>query len=99
MAGIRDGGGAFAVATSTRCSAAGTPSGSRGRIISLSMVKNEQDIIEPFIRHHGSLVDAMIILDNGSVDQTRNIALPAPGSWETSFSATTIGLPTIKPSA
>ena len=29
------------------------------KIISLSMVKNEQDIIEPFIRHHLKLVDHM----------------------------------------
>lgn len=39
------------------------------------MVKNEQDIIEPFIRHNSRLVDWMVILDNGSVDQTRRIAL------------------------
>jgi hypothetical protein len=45
------------------------------RMLSLSMVKNEQDIIEPFIRHNSRLVDWMVILDNGSVDQTRHIAL------------------------
>jgi SAM-dependent methyltransferase len=39
------------------------------------MVKNEQDIIEPFIRHNSALVDWMVIVDNGSVDQTRRIAL------------------------
>jgi hypothetical protein len=44
------------------------------RIISLSMVKNEQDIIEPFIRHNARFVDCMVILDNASVDQTRRIA-------------------------
>jgi SAM-dependent methyltransferase len=43
------------------------------RILSLSMVKNEQDIIEPFIRHNARLVDWMVILDNGSVDDTRRI--------------------------
>ena len=37
------------------------------------MVKNEQDIIEPFIRHHARLVDCMVILDNASVDDTRRI--------------------------
>jgi len=47
----------------------GTPS----RIISLSMVKNEQDIIEPFIRHNIAFLDFMIILDNRSNDATRNI--------------------------
>ncbi len=45
------------------------------RLISLSMVKNEQDIIEPFIRHNARLVDCMIILDNASVDDTRRIAV------------------------
>ena len=43
-------------------------------IVSISMVKNEQDIIEPFLRHHSPLMDAMILLDNGSVDRTRSIA-------------------------
>jgi SAM-dependent methyltransferase len=47
----------------------------RRRIISLSMVKNEQDIIEPFIRHNARFVDCMIILDNASVDETRRIAM------------------------
>ncbi len=47
----------------------GTPS----RIIGLSTVKNEQDIIEPFIRHNIAFLDFMIILDNGSNDATRNI--------------------------
>ncbi len=50
------------------------PNGGR-RIISLSMVKNEQDVIEPFIRHNAGLVDCMVILDNASVDATRRIAL------------------------
>jgi hypothetical protein len=44
------------------------------RIISLSMVKNEQDIIEPFIRHNARYLDYMVILDNASVDETRRIA-------------------------
>jgi SAM-dependent methyltransferase len=39
------------------------------------MVKNEQDIIEPFIRHNARFVDTMIIVDNASVDETRHIAL------------------------
>src|SRR5215471_12056770 len=43
------------------------------RVISLSMVKNEQDIIEPFVRHNLRFVDCMIVLDNGSVDETRTI--------------------------
>ncbi len=37
------------------------------------MVKNEQDIIEPFIRHNIAFLDFMIILNNRSNDATRNI--------------------------
>jgi SAM-dependent methyltransferase len=37
------------------------------------MVKNEQDIIEPFLRHNRQFFDAMIILDNQSADRTRGI--------------------------
>ena len=47
----------------------------RPRIIGLTMVKNEQDIIEPMLRHNAALLDALIVLDNGSVDGTRTIAL------------------------
>jgi 2-polyprenyl-3-methyl-5-hydroxy-6-metoxy-1,4-benzoquinol methylase len=42
-------------------------------ILALSMVKNEQDIIEPFVRHTTNFVDYHIILDNGSLDATRAI--------------------------
>jgi glycosyltransferase involved in cell wall biosynthesis len=37
------------------------------------MVKNEQDIIEPFVRHNLAFLDAMIVMDNGSDDETRRI--------------------------
>lgn len=37
------------------------------------MVKNEVDIIESFIRYHLKIFDEMIILDNGSTDETVNI--------------------------
>lgn len=37
------------------------------------MVKNEADIIETFIRYHVSILDGMIILDNGSNDNTVKI--------------------------
>jgi hypothetical protein len=43
------------------------------RIVALSMVKNEQDIIEPFVRHANRFVDFHVILDNRSVDDTRSI--------------------------
>lgn len=45
------------------------------RIVSLTMVKNEQDIIEPMIRHTARLVDMMVVLDNASIDDTRQIAI------------------------
>ena len=43
------------------------------KIVSVTMVKNESDIIESFIRYHINIVDEMIILDNGSTDSTPNI--------------------------
>ncbi|MFZ6764631.1 glycosyltransferase family 2 protein [Pseudoroseomonas sp. WGS1072] len=50
-------------------------SGPRPRIMGLAMVKNEQDIIEPFLRHNAPLLDALVLLDNASLDETRSIAL------------------------
>ena len=47
----------------------------RPKVIGLSMVKNDQDIIEPMLRHNAALLDALIVLDNGSVDDTRVIAV------------------------
>ncbi len=43
------------------------------RLVSISMVKNEQDVIEPFLRHNRPFLDAMIVLDNGSSDRTAEI--------------------------
>ncbi len=45
------------------------------RAVCISMVRNEQDIIEPFLRHNQKYFDAMVVLDNTSVDKTRDIAL------------------------
>lgn len=42
-------------------------------IISLSMVKNEADIIEAFVRHTLQFVDLMLIADNDSSDGTGDI--------------------------
>lgn len=39
------------------------------------MVKNEADVIEPFVRHNLQFVDALFVLENGSVDATRTILL------------------------
>jgi len=43
------------------------------RVVTVTMIRNEQDIIETFVRYHVGLVDEMVILDNGSVDQTGRI--------------------------
>ena len=43
------------------------------KIISITTVKNESDIIESFIRYNLNIVDEMIILDNGSTDDTLHI--------------------------
>ena len=43
------------------------------KIVSISTIKNEADIIESFVRYHLNIVDLMIILDNGSTDDTSNI--------------------------
>ena len=45
----------------------------RSKIAGIAMVKNEQDIIEPFVRHNIRFLDRLMILDNGSVDDTRLI--------------------------
>lgn len=44
-------------------------------IYSVTMVKNEVDIIETFIRYNLSFIDGMVILDNGSSDGTIEIIL------------------------
>ncbi|NOR88058.1 MAG: methyltransferase domain-containing protein [Bacteroidales bacterium] len=49
------------------------PTKDRPFIVALSMVKNEEDIIEPFIRHNMKYVDLFCILDNNSFDHTREI--------------------------
>lgn len=43
------------------------------RVVGVSHVLNEADIIEPFVRHHAALLDLHIILDNGSTDATVEI--------------------------
>lgn len=43
------------------------------KIFSISMVKNEEDIIESFVRYNLHIFDGMIILDNGSTDDTVKI--------------------------
>jgi len=45
----------------------------RLRVASVSMVKNEADIIESFVRYHSLFFDHMFILDSGSTDGTYRI--------------------------
>ncbi len=42
-------------------------------VVGIGMVKNEQDIIEPCVRHNLRFLDAIVLLDNGSTDATREI--------------------------
>lgn len=46
---------------------------SEKKIFSISMVKNEEDIIESFIRYHLNIFDGMVIIDNFSTDDTFTI--------------------------
>ena len=43
------------------------------KVVAVTRVLNEEDIIEPMIRHHSALVDHHVLLDNGSVDRTIEI--------------------------
>jgi len=43
------------------------------QIIGMSLVKNEEDIIENFIRHNLQFLDGIFIFDNCSTDATRSI--------------------------
>ena len=51
------------------------------RSVSISVVKNEADIIEAMVRHNCQFLDHTTIVDNGSVDGTWEIltALEAEG--------------------
>ncbi|KLO37862.1 hypothetical protein ABW17_21215 [Mycobacterium nebraskense] len=41
--------------------------------LGIAMVKNEVDVIEAFVRHNLNFMDALVIVDNDSVDDTREI--------------------------
>jgi hypothetical protein len=43
------------------------------KVVSVSLVRNEADIIEPFVRHTAEVVDAMVVVDHRSVDGTDEI--------------------------
>ena len=42
-------------------------------IVGICRTKNNQAIVEPFVRHHLKLFDWLLICDNGSVDATKQI--------------------------
>jgi hypothetical protein len=42
-------------------------------LVAVTRILNEEDIIEPLVRHHAALVDHHIILDNGSTDRSLEI--------------------------
>jgi hypothetical protein len=66
------------------------------RVVAISCVKNECDIIEAFVRHTTAFVDKLVVLDNGSTDgslailkslQSEGLPLqvvrdPEPGYWQ-----------------
>jgi len=43
------------------------------KLVLITMVKNESDIIESFIRHHLNLVDVILVVDHNSCDTTNLI--------------------------
>lgn len=43
------------------------------KIILFTMVNNESEIIESFIRYNSNFVDKMVIIDNGCTDNTMEI--------------------------
>jgi glycosyltransferase involved in cell wall biosynthesis len=45
------------------------------RLIGTCTAKNEADIIECFVRHNLKYLDALVVVDHGSTDQTRNVLL------------------------
>ena len=46
---------------------------SKNHIVSISCVKNEDDIVEAFVRHTSRHIDRLIVLDNGSTDSTLDV--------------------------
>ena len=40
------------------------------KVWSVSMVRNEADIVEAFVRHNAAVLDGMAIIDHGSIDAT-----------------------------
>ena len=45
----------------------------RVRVVAVSTVKNEEDVVEAFVRHTVALVDRLVVVDNASTDGTLQI--------------------------
>lgn len=43
------------------------------RVVAVSRIFNEEDIVEAFVRHHATMVDRHVLIDGGSNDRTRPI--------------------------
>jgi hypothetical protein len=43
------------------------------KIVAVSMVRNESDVLEAFVRHHAELVDELVIVDHRSIDGSREL--------------------------
>ena len=43
------------------------------KVVAISMVRNEADVIEAFVRHHAELVDELIVVDHSSIDGTTEL--------------------------
>ncbi len=43
------------------------------RLVAVTRIMNEDDIVEAFVRHHQPMVDHHLFLDNGSIDRTVEI--------------------------
>jgi hypothetical protein len=43
------------------------------KIVAITMARNEEDIIEAFVRYHAGLFDLMLVIDHSSVDRTPEI--------------------------
>lgn len=49
------------------------------RIVGATIVRNEADLIEAFVRHHAALLDGLLVIDHGSTDRTPAIVRQLAG--------------------